>query len=42
MGDGGAAGDPFNFAQNLESLLGKFLRIDIEKEPYAIPQDNPS
>jgi glucose/arabinose dehydrogenase len=41
MGDGGAAGDPFNFAQNLESLLGKFLRIDIEKEPYAIPQDNP-
>ncbi len=41
LGDGGAAGDPFNFAQNLASLLGKFLRIDIEKEPYAIPQDNP-
>ncbi len=42
MGDGGAAGDPFNFAQNLEALLGKILRIDIESQlPYAIPADNP-
>ncbi len=41
MGDGGGAGDPFNFAQNLESLLGKFLRMDIDHEPYAVPQDNP-
>lgn len=41
LGDGGAAGDPLNFAQNLESLLGKMLRIDVDKEPYAVPADNP-
>ncbi len=41
LGDGGAAGDPLNNAQSLDTLLGKILRIDIEKEPYAIPQDNP-
>ena len=28
MGDGGAGGDPENRAQNLDSLLGKMLRID--------------
>ncbi len=41
LGDGGAAGDPLNAGQSLDTLLGKILRIDIEKEPYAIPQDNP-
>lgn len=41
LGDGGAAGDPLNNAQSLETLLGKIVRIDIEKEPYAIPHDNP-
>nr|BAL58732.1 glucose/sorbosone dehydrogenase [Candidatus Acetothermum autotrophicum] len=41
LGDGGAAGDPLNNAQSLDTLLGKILRIDIEKEPYAIPQGNP-
>ena len=44
-GDGGAAGDPFNYAQNKKSLLGKMLRIDVNKgtneKPYAIPLDNP-
>ncbi|EFJ26503.1 hypothetical protein SELMODRAFT_441749 [Selaginella moellendorffii] len=33
MGDGGGIGDPFNFAQNKKSLLGKILRLDIDKTP---------
>ncbi|MBX7218522.1 MAG: PQQ-dependent sugar dehydrogenase [Blastocatellia bacterium] len=42
MGDGGSAGDPQNNAQNLESLLGKMLRIDVDRgSPYGIPADNP-
>jgi glucose/arabinose dehydrogenase len=41
-GDGGGAGDPQNNAQNLNSLLGKILRIDINQgDPYLIPSDNP-
>lgn len=41
-GDGGSAGDPGNRAQNIENLLGKMLRIDVDGEsPYAIPPDNP-
>lgn len=44
-GDGGSAGDPQNNAQNLQSLLGKILRIDIDKRDkgknYSIPEDNP-
>jgi hypothetical protein len=42
MGDGGSGGDPFNNAQDLGSLLGKMLRIDVDATlPYAIPGDNP-
>lgn len=42
MGDGGSAGDPWGNAQNLDSLLGKLLRLDVDGEkPYAIPADNP-
>lgn len=42
MGDGGAWGDPGNRAQNPQELLGKILRIDVDRgEPYVIPSDNP-
>ena len=44
MGDGGSAGDPNNNGQNLGSLLGKILRIDIgyaSSGVYGIPPDNP-
>ena len=42
LGDGGAAGDPEDRAQNLDSLLGKMLRIAVDAgPPYGIPPDNP-
>ena len=42
MGDGGAAGDPLGHGQNLSTLLGALLRVDVDSgEPYAIPEDNP-
>lgn len=42
MGDGGSAGDPQNYSQNNQSLLGKMLRIDVDADfPYAVPADNP-
>ena len=45
MGDGGSGGDPQNYAQNTNSLLGKLLRIDIDNPSgnlnYSIPADNP-
>jgi glucose/arabinose dehydrogenase len=43
-GDGGSGGDPPNNAQNLDSLLGKILRIDPRASggaPYTVPSDNP-
>jgi glucose/arabinose dehydrogenase len=42
MGDGGHQGDPDGFAQNLNVLWGKILRIDVMHDPpYTIPPDNP-
>ena len=42
MGDGGSQNDPENRAQDLQSLLGKILRIDVNQgDPYGIPADNP-
>ena len=42
MGDGGSGGDPQGHGQNMNSLLGKMLRIDVDNgSPYAIPASNP-
>ena len=45
VGDGGWQGDVWDNAQNRFSLLGKILRIDVDRvgpgQPYGIPADNP-
>ena len=45
IGDGGSANDPLNHGQNLGTLLGTVVRLDVSKKgettPYAIPEDNP-
>lgn len=44
-GDGGSGGDPQANAQNIATLLGSVIRIDVRDasaaEPYVIPADNP-
>jgi putative heme-binding domain-containing protein len=45
FGDGGPQEDPDGHSQNLRSLLGKILRIDVDHRsgdgPYVVPSDNP-
>jgi glucose/arabinose dehydrogenase/(2Fe-2S) ferredoxin len=46
MGDGGSGNDPGNRAQNINDLLGKMLRIDVNipqgsTQQYLIPPTNP-
>ena len=43
LGDGGSAGDPQGNAQNMNTLLGKLIRIDVDPVhgTYTVPEDNP-
>lgn len=45
LGDGGSAGDPNGNGQNLNTLLGKILRLDVNRScrprSYCVPRDNP-
>jgi glucose/arabinose dehydrogenase len=45
VGDGGSGGDPHDNGQKRSTLLGKILRIDVNKQEdgkqYGIPSDNP-
>lgn len=52
LGDGGKRADPHGHGQNLQSLLGKMLRLDVDggglepnantvRPAYTLPRDNP-
>ncbi len=42
LGDGGGGNDAYQNARNLDSLLGKMIRIDVDgDDPYEVPANNP-
>ena len=41
VGDGGSGGDPQGNGQNLGTLLGAILRLDVSGDGYEVPPDNP-
>ncbi len=42
LGDGGSSGDPNGNGQNVDTLLGSILRVDVSVDRgYRIPADNP-
>lgn len=41
LGDGGAADDPHGHGQDLTTLLGSILRLDVSGDGYRVPRDNP-
>ena len=42
MGDGGSQGDPHGNGQNRNVLLGKLLRLNVDRgDPYMVPAANP-
>ena len=42
VGDGGGAGDPYENGQNVNTIFGSILRLDVDQSfPYSIPLDNP-
>ena len=41
LGDGGKYNDAYDHAQNLRTLKGSVLRLNVDGDEYTIPSDNP-
>lgn len=40
LGDGGSGGDPDSNGQNLKTLLGSLIRVDVTRDEYTVPANN--